>query len=75
MNAFDNTARVYYIFIWKKFIPSKQDCKRKPNWNERNIVQFTQRKTKNTRGSNRISKKAIFLVAVGSTGIGMVYIS
>jgi hypothetical protein len=35
------------------------------------IVQFTKRKTKNTRGSNGINKKAIFLVAVGPTGIGM----
>ena len=86
INAFDSTCLLYYIFIWKRFIPSKrEDCKREPNGI---IVQFIKRKTKNTEGSNRINKKTIkrwtikgslsllvsfltFLVAVGSTGIGM----
>ena len=87
INAFDSTCLLYYIFIWKRFIPSKrEDCKRELNTI---IVQFIKRKTKNTEGSNRINKKTIkkrttikgilsllvlsltFLVAVGSMGVGM----
>ena len=53
------TVRVYYIFIRKRFIPSKRDCKREPNGSEHNNCAIYKKKTKNTEGSNRINKKTI----------------
>ena len=66
------TVRVYFtIYLFGKDLYPANGTNGSQIGTSAIIVQSTRRKTKNTRGSNRINKKAIFLVAIGSTGIGM----